>query len=214
MKLEPKALANFIVFEGGEGTGKTRHTEELAQRLRTSTFDVLVTREPGGSAICSAIRNIILAEQDEQLSSRAELFLFLADRAQHVEQVIRPALDAGKIVICDRFSGSTLAYQLGGRQLADIELVLRMDAYARQGIEPDLVLYLDMPVEAAMERKKEGREEMNRMDNQEIAFHKRVRGYFQKLTQENESWHSLSTEGPKEENADKIEQLIRKELGL
>ncbi|MFH1426712.1 MAG: dTMP kinase [Candidatus Kerfeldbacteria bacterium] len=202
----------FIVFEGGEGSGKTRHASALAEYLRNEGYDVLETHEPGGSEVGKVIRKAILYENKHSVFPRTELFLFLADRAQHVEEVIRPALEEGKVVLCDRFSGSTFAYQLGGRELRETELIQEMDAYARNGLDPDMVLYLDIDPETGIQRKEEGPEELNRMDKEELEFHKKVRVYFLKLAEENDNWEILSTDGPKEENEEKIIDLIMNQI--
>ncbi len=204
----------FIVFEGGEGSGKTKHATLLAERLRVDGRQVVLTHEPGGSDLGVAIRKIILDAGVNTPVPRAELLLFLADRCQHVETVIRPALERGDIVICDRFSGSTFAYQLGGRQLPDEPAVRDMDAYARGGIEPDIVFFLDMPVERAFERKRQGNNEFNRMDNEDRAFHERVAEYFRGLAQRDPQWVSITTEGPREQNAEQIYAMCRERLGL
>lgn len=196
----------FIVFEGGEGSGKTKHSKIFVQRLEEQGYEVVHTHEPGGTGLGKLMRKIILYEGDGSLVSRAELFLFLADRAQHVEELIRPALEAGKTVVCDRFSGSTFAYQLGGRQLPDEQLIHAMDNYARSNIEPDFVMYLDIDPLIGIGRKKE--KEMNRMDKEELDFHRRVREYFLRLVDKYDHWLSIPTEGPKEVNADKIYNAI------
>ncbi len=202
----------FIVFEGGEGSGKSRHSKFVAEKLEADGYSVVYTHEPGGSEIGQRIREIILTDTGTPLHPRAELLLFLADRAQHVEQVIKPALEAGKIVICDRFSGSTFAYQLGARDLPDPDMIKRMDAYARGAISPDFVLYLDIDPEDGVQRKREAGQELNRLDTEQLAFHQRVREHFISQVKENENWNLYSTVGPKEENSQKIYELICKEL--
>ncbi|MFC1598003.1 dTMP kinase [Patescibacteria group bacterium] len=204
----------FIVFEGGEGSGKTRHSKYAVEKLRKAGHDVLLTHEPGGTEIGKMIRQIILHENDVEVSARTELFLFLADRAQHIEEVIRPALEQGKLVVCDRFSGSTFAYQFGGRQLPDKDEIFAMDAYARAGIEPELVIYLDIDPKIGIQRKEENPKDLNRMDKQELAFHQRVHDYFQQLTQENEDWVGISTDCPKDESAEKVYKTIIERLSL
>lgn len=204
----------LIVFEGGEGSGKTKHAQLLAERLRAGGHDVVVTHEPGGTSLGEAIRRMILDVHEHAPVSRAELLLFLADRAQHVETVIRPALEQGSIVICDRFSGSTFAYQLGGRQLPDAEMVKNMDAYARGGIDPDIIFFLDIALDRAFERKRQGNNEFNRLDNEDRAFHERVIDYFRMLAQEDSQWVTLSTDGPREQNAERIYSTVRERLGL
>lgn len=200
----------FIVFEGGEGSGKTRHSNAIAARLEEGGTQLIRTHEPGGTTIGALIRKAILHENNAPVYPRTELFLFLADRAQHIDEVIKPALDEGTTVLCDRFSGSTFAYQLGGRELPDAEFIKQMDAYARADVEPDLVVYLDLDPAVGLQRKREGNEELNRMDLEELAFHKKVRAYFLKLAEENGNWAVISTEGDKEENEQKIYDEISK----
>lgn len=210
MKTQESGL--FVVFEGGEGSGKTAHIKLLAEKLQERGHEVVVTREPGGSKTCEIIRNVIL--DNEGIESRAELFLFFADRAQHVAEVIEPALSEGKIVICDRYSGSTFAYQLGGRQLPDADFVKTMESYARNHLDPNLVLYLDVTPEVGLQRRQE-KGGVNRIDNEEGTFHTRVRDYFLNLVEAEDSWVMQSTnEGTKEENAEKIFNLVTSELGL
>lgn len=203
----------FIVFEGGEGSGKTRHSERLVERLRAAGQDVLATHEPGGSGIGSMIRQIILHENKETVQPRAELFLFLADRAQHVAEVIEPAIAAGRTVVCDRFSGSTFAYQVGGRALPNGAIVEEMDRYARGGLTPDLVVYLDIDPETGLQRKRDGREAMNRMDREELAFHERVRRHFLEQARQLH-WVTVSTAGEKEAVAEEVWNAVKQRLSL
>ena len=141
----------FILFEGGEGSGKTGHSQAVAERLKAEGHDVVWTREPGGSnEVCAKIRETIMMED---VVPRAELLLFLANRAQHVEQVIKPALAEGKIVICDRFSPSTMAYQLSARRLDHPQFIRDMDDYARDGLWPDAIFYLHVPPKEGVKRR-------------------------------------------------------------
>lgn len=204
----------FIVFEGGEGSGKTRHSKAVAERLRAEGYDVLWTAEPGSKEceVCMAIRTVIL---NEKTVPRAELLLFLANRAQHIEEVIKPALDAGKIVICDRFSGSTMAYQLGARQLPNGDFIKQMDAYARDYVWPQAIFFLDVPVEEGLQRRMgDGAKEVNKLDKEDIAFHESVRAHYLEQAQEDDEWQVISTLGSKEENEEKIYSAVKKELGL
>lgn len=204
---------HFIVFEGGEGSGKSRHASALAERLRADGFEVVCTHEPGGSRIGKMIREVLLSENGEVVVPRAELLLFLADRAQHVESVIRPALMEGKVVICDRFSGSTMAYQVGGRQLPEVDLIEQADAYARNGVEPELVLFLDIDPAVGLKRRHDGDGDVNRMDDEELQFHQRVYSYFLQLS-EQPHWERISTVGPREENQQRIYETVQQRLGL
>lgn len=173
----------FISFEGIEGSGKSTAQRLLAEHFQGLGHDPLLTREPGGCALGRSLRPILLDARTRGLSSRAELYLFLADRAQHVAEVIRPALEAGHIVLCDRYTDSTLAYQGHGRGL-DPEHLRRINDMATGGLLPDLTLLLDLPVHCGLERAgQRNREEgtvlsEGRFDAESLEFHERVRqGY-------------------------------------
>ena len=170
----------FISFEGIEGSGKSTAQRLLAEHLQGLGYDPLLTREPGGCALGRSLRPILLDARTRGLSSRAELYLFLADRAQHVAEVIRPALEAGQTVLCDRYADSTLAYQGYGRGL-DPEHLRRINDMATGGLMPDLTLLLDLPVHCGLERAGlRNREEgtvlsEGRFDAESLEFHERVR---------------------------------------
>lgn len=173
----------FITFEGIEGSGKTTARQLLAQELEKRGHDVLLTREPGGCGLGRALRPILLDARNSGLCNRAELYLFLADRAQHVAEIIRPALEAGQIVICDRYTDSTLAYQGYGRD-RDPDRLRRANDLATGGLQPDLTLLCDLPVSAGLERaglrnRREGTVlSEGRFDGESLNFHERVRqGY-------------------------------------
>lgn len=171
----------FIVFEGGEGCGKTTQIKLLARKLKRLKIDFLVTREPGGTPLSEQIREILLNPLNKEISPLAEVFLFSAARCQHVQQKIKPALKEGKVVICDRFSGSTVAYQIYGRQ--QFELLKKfsvLNDLATGGLEPDLTILLDIPSEVGLARcKKAG--VLTRFDKEEISFHKRVNTGYRKI---------------------------------
>lgn len=199
----------FITFEGGDGSGKSSHARLLADRLERDGYSVLLTREPGDTAIGATIRSLII---EQSMQHRTELFLFLADRAEHVETVIAPALAKGQIVICDRFSGSTIAYQIGGRQIKNSDLVMQMDEYARDGIVPDETVYLDVPEEVGQKRRlQDTTQESNHFDKEQIDFYQRVRHSFLEQAQR-EQWIVIDTQGEKEENHEKIYAAIKRKL--
>ena len=203
----------FIVFEGCEGSGKSSHSKALAQRLQEAGYNIVHTREPGGSELGLEIRHILLQERTIAMADRTELFLFLAARAQHVQQVINPALAAGSIVICDRFSGSTLAYQIGARQLPQSDLVLAAEEYARYGLQPDLVLYLDIDPQVGLQRKAIGHEEMTRIDGESLTFHQAVRAYFQKLVDTHaDHWLAFENIDPVPVVNDRLFQAVTQRL--
>jgi dTMP kinase len=173
----------FITFEGGEGSGKSSHAVALAAALRTRGRQVVETREPGGTAAGAAIRSLLLGSEATPLTGLAELFLYCADRAQHVAELIRPALDEGQIVVCDRFSDSTIAYQGYGRGL-DLDVVRSLDAQARAGLTPSLTFLLDCPVEVGLGRAKARAAARDRFERETLAFHERVRAGFAALARE------------------------------
>lgn len=168
----------FISFEGPDGGGKTTQIELLAERLLAEGHEILTTREPGGTPLGIRLRTILL-DAPEPLSAEAEAYLMTADRAEHVWQVIRPALARGAVVISDRYLDSTLAYQGGGRGLP-IDELRSMQSLATNGLMPDLTLLLDLPVETGLERKMRAYEE-NRLDRESLAFHSRVADMFRFL---------------------------------
>jgi dTMP kinase len=174
----------FITIEGIEGGGKTTQVALLAAALERARIPVRVTREPGGTELGGEIRALLL-HSGTRLGRFAELFLILADRAEHVETVLRPALGTGETVLCDRFSDSTIAYQAYGRELP-VEAVRAVDAVARQGLLPDLTFVLDCPVETglARTRMRRGAAVADRFENEHANFHERVRHGFLTLARE------------------------------
>lgn len=174
----------FITFEGLDGCGKTTQLERLAVALRARGFDVLATREPGGSEIGDRIRAILLDSRTAGLSPFAELALMFADRAQHVEEVIAPALLAKKIVLCDRYTDSTEAYQGSGRELGS-ELVLELHRELCQDLWPDLTLLLDSELDTSIARARNRNQNSasaeERFDNESVAFFNRVQRGFEEI---------------------------------
>ena len=175
-------MAPFITFEGIEGSGKTTQLDRLAERLTRSSYEVLQTREPGGCPIADQIRGILLHPDNAAMDSRTELLLYAAARAQHIEQIVRPALTTGKIVLCDRFTDATLAYQGHGRGL-DQQLILQLNQLATGACHPDLTLLFDLPVETGLGRAKQREIEQQdftegRFEREHLDFHQRIRnGY-------------------------------------
>lgn len=173
----------FIVFEGGEGSGKSTASAAIAARLRASGVTVVHTREPGGTPAGELVRTLL----HEKLTPWAELFAFLVARAQLVEEVVRPALALGETVVCDRFSPSTFAYQVHARGL-DEAAVRAANTAATGGLEPDLVVYLDIDPEAGL-RRKHGEAEAIRTGLEGLAFHRKVReGYLAQATADPARW--------------------------
>ena len=166
-------MACFIAFEGGDGSGKSTQVRSLLRRLRRRGVKVLHTREPGGTPLGQSLRRLL--KSGETMAPLSELMLFEAARAQLVQQVIRPFLDQGGVVIADRFTSSTMAYQGYGRGL-DRELIERLNREATGGLEPDLTVLLDLPVETALARKGGGNSDT--FDNAPVDFHRKIRrGY-------------------------------------
>jgi dTMP kinase len=165
----------FITFEGPEGSGKTTQARLLAEAFEHRGYRVTLTREPGGDPVSEQIRGILLDGDDDSVTDRTEVFLYLAGRAQHTERVIRPSLAEGKIVICDRFTDSTIAYQGYGSGF-DISLLRVMNDFATDGLTPDLTFLLDIDVEAGLKR--QGAK--NRIERKTLEYHERVRQGFLK----------------------------------
>ncbi len=171
----------FITIEGVEGSGKSSSTNDVVNRLRKEGYDIITTREPGGTPIAEKIRDIILDVNNTNLDPRAEALLYAASRRQHLIEKVWPALKQGKIVICDRFIDSSLAYQGGARNLG-IENITNINMFATENTWPDLTLLFDIDPELGLDRirKNQGRE-VNRLDLEKIEFHKKVRETFLNL---------------------------------
>ena len=170
----------FIVLDGVEGAGKSTQLARLAEALRAAGEDVLVTVEPGGTPVGEAIRALLLSPDYPEMTPLTEVFLFCASRAQHVGQVIRPALAAGRLVLCDRFSAATFAYQGHAGEAGD-ELVVALDEAATGGLAPDMTIILDLPPEEGLRRKfgeGSGGAHADRIERNALEFHRRVRAGF------------------------------------
>ncbi|HQC32639.1 MAG TPA: dTMP kinase [Bacilli bacterium] len=171
----------FITFEGPEGSGKTSAANEVIRILVARGYDVLYTREPGGTPIAEEIRNIILDKKNTALDARAEALLYAASRRQHLVEKVWPALKEGKIVISDRFLDSSLAYQGAARKIG-IENVLNINLFATEGTFPDLTLLFDITPEKGLERIAVNKKrEVNRLDLEALEFHRQVRETFLEL---------------------------------
>lgn len=184
----------FITLEGPEGSGKSSQIGLLAGFLREQGFGVLQTREPGGTRIGDQIRACLHDVDNGEMTAVTEVLLYAASRAQHVDELIRPALAAGQIVLCDRFADSTIAYQGYGRglDLTDLHTLTRI---ATGGLKPHLTLLLDIDVERGLARRKVGGDEMNRLDLEAVSFHQRVRqGYHALAAAEPERWMTIDAD--------------------
>ena len=198
----------FITLEGGEGSGKSTQADLLARALEAWGRRVVSLREPGGTQLGEELRQLLLHRQTA-MSPAAELLLFLAARAELVQSVIRPALAEGAIVICDRFSDSTFAYQGYGRGL-DLDELRRLNAYATGGLTPDLTVLLDLPVEAGRGRKQRDEDAFQREDD---AFHERVRqGYLELARQEPDRWLVLDGTLPTDALTAAVHERIQAKL--
>ncbi len=203
----------FITFEGIEGSGKTTQIKLLMAWLQTRTERALLTREPGGTAIGEQVRAILLNPDNTEMTPEAEILLFSAARAQIVREVIRPRLEEGWIVICDRFADSTLAYQGYGHGLP-LDDLLQITEFATGGLWPDLTIYLDLDVETGLRRKAATPEEWNRMEAQAIDFHKRVRaGYLALAKQNPDRWLVIDADQPVEAIQAQIRERVEGLLG-
>ena len=203
----------FITFEGIEGSGKTTQIKLLMAWLQERTARALLTREPGGTPIGEQVRAILLNPDNAAMTPEAEILLFSAARAQIVREVIRPRLEEGWIVICDRFADSTLAYQGYGHGLP-LDDLLQITEFATGGLWPDLTIYLDLDVETGLRRKAATPEEWNRMEAQAVEFHQRVRaGYLQLAAQNPGRWLVIDADQPVEAIQAQIRARVEGLLG-
>jgi dTMP kinase len=203
----------FITFEGIDGCGKTTQFRLLGQWLRDQGKDVVETVEPGGTAIGQQVRKIVLNPENQDLQPRAELLLYFASRAQNVDEVIRPGLEAGRIVLCDRFTDSTLVYQGCGRGL-DAEVVLALDRIACRGVKPDTTVLIDIDIDTSLARAKRRNERVgqdeSRIDEEGAAFHDRVRrGYLALAVAEPERFVVIDGRAPIGEVGARIREAVR-----
>lgn len=175
-------MSPFVTFEGGDGTGKTTQVRALESYLSAQGRACVVTREPGGTSLGKLIRQVLLRSDGHAIAPSAELFLYLADRAQHVNEIIAPALGGNRIVLCDRFTDSTLAYQGYGRGI-DLRQLQQLNSIAVAGVRPDLTLLLDCPVALGLARTRErqtppDQPREDRFEREDLQFHEKVRAGF------------------------------------
>ncbi len=206
-------MSLFITFEGPDGSGKSTQIRLLSEVLTAAGYAVLTVREPGGTPISEQIRDVVHSLRNREMSDRAECLLYNAARAQLVDQLIVPYLrQQGSIVLCDRYADSTVAYQGYGRGL-DLTAVRNVIAFATQNLKPDITFYLDLEVEAGIARRKLGGE-WNRLDDQTLEFHRRVRaGYLQMVREEPERWVCLDAARTVDEIQAEIVSKVERKLG-
>ena len=212
-------MIRFITFEGGDGTGKSTQIKALERHLAARGRSFVSTREPGGTPLGKLIRQALLEVGKQPIGSPTELFLYLADRAQHVQDVILPALDSAKIVLCDRYTDSTLAYQGYGRGI-DLKVLRELNRIADRGVRPDLTLLFDCPVELGLSRTAKrlaeedagaGRED--RFEREKLEFHEKVRAGFLELARaEPERFRIIDASRPMVEVTREIKSVIDREL--
>ncbi len=191
----------FITFEGGEGCGKSTQARLLYQKLQRHNIPSLLTKEPGGTPLGNKIRSVLKIKRDFTISPLSELFLFAACRSQLIQDVIEPALHAGRVVVCDRFSDSTTVYQGLARGL-DLSLIVSINSAATGGLKPDVTVLLDILPEQGLLRKR--KIDQDRFDSEELSFHRRIReGYLNLAAKEPQRWLVLQAGLP----ANKLSQL-------
>jgi dTMP kinase len=192
----------FIAFEGGEGAGKSTQAKLLGQRLTGEGYDVLLTHEPGATAVGQQVRQIVLDPATGAISHRTEALLYAADKAEHVDSMVLPALQRGAVVVTDRYVDSSLAYQGAGRGLdGQLEQVLR---WATRDLRPDLTVLLDVPPADGMGRF----EERDRIEAEGLAFHEKVRQMFLQLAETHENYLVVDGRLPLEEIASQVQQAV------
>jgi dTMP kinase len=202
-------LGPFITFEGGEGCGKSTQSRLLLKKLEQQNIPVVLTHEPGGTALGNELRKTLKRKQDSSISPQAELFLLAASRAQLVAEVIRPALEEGKVVLCDRFTHSTMVYQGYGRGL-DFTAIKMVNNMATRNLNPDLIILLDISPEQGLARKQSLKD---RFELEDLSFHRRVReGYLKMAAAEPDRWLVIDASLPKRKIAeiiwDRVSQLL------
>lgn len=171
----------FITIEGNDGSGKTTIINGIKKMLSEKGIDYIQTREPGGSEIAEKIRQVILDKNNDKMDSRTEALLYAASRRQHIVEVVLPALNAGKLVLCDRFVDSSLAYQGYARGIG-IEEVYKMNQFATEGLLPDLTIYLNVSPQVGIKRKS-AQKELDRLEQEGISFHEKVFQGYQKMVE-------------------------------
>lgn len=203
----------FITLEGPEGAGKSTNREYLAERLRAEGIEVLLTREPGGTPLAERIREVLLTPGDEVMSADTELLLVFAARAQHLAEVIRPALAKGMVVLCDRFTDSTYAYQGGGRGLS-LERIATLETFVQGDLRPDLTLVFDLPVEVGLARAS-ARGRLDRFELEGRLFFDAVRSaYLKRAEADPKRYRLIDAAQPLAQVQRSLDALLPQLLGL
>ena len=205
-------MRKFITLEGPEGGGKSTQAKRLVDHLQTQGYEVLFTREPGGTEIGDQIRRVIMSLENKSMSPEAEFLLFSASRAQVVRELIKPQLERGGFVVCDRFYDSSLAYQGYGHEL-DLDLLRTITGFVSGGLVPDLTFLLDLTSELGLERRKQdGR--LNRLDDYDLAFHERVReGYHRLAELDPDRWVQIDASQTEDQIQEQIRDAVTEHLG-
>lgn len=212
-------MIRFITFEGGDGTGKTTQIQTLEKYFRELKRSCVTTREPGGTELGKLIRKVLLEVGDSEIATSTELFLYLADRSQHVKEIIRPAIDSGNMVLCDRFTDSTLAYQGYGRGI-DLNWLRRLNETAGAGICPDMTFLFDCPVEIGLARTAQRRAQSaidrpqeDRFEREQLEFHERVRqGFLDLARTEPHRFRVIDASATVDQVAKRIREIIDREV--
>lgn len=201
----------FITVEGGEGAGKSTQIERIAHWFRARGLTVVCTREPGGTRLAESVRDLLLDRSNDDLSDTAELLLMFAARAQHLSEVIRPALERGDVVICDRFTDATWAYQGGGRGVP-AKTISTLEHLVHGDLQPGLTLLLDLPVKAGLDRARR-RGESDRFESEAAAFFERVRtAYLERSEKEPERFSVIDASPAEEEVWRQIESVLERRM--
>lgn len=204
----------FITLEGPDGSGKSTQARWLFDQLKKDGYHAVFTREPGGTEISDQVRSILMNMKNKQMFPRTEILLFCSARAQLVEQLIKPALAAGKIVISDRYADSTLAYQGFGHGF-DIGKLTELLQFTTGGLWPDLTLLLDLPAESGLQRRLSNQDEWNRMDDYQLEFHQRVRsGYLSLAAAQPDRWVVIDADRSREEVNAELYSVICERIGM
>jgi dTMP kinase len=198
----------FITLEGPDGSGKTKQIQPLANFLTEKGFSVFTAREPGGTSIGDQVRNILMNMENTSMRPRTETLLFCSARAQLVDEVIRPHLENGEVVLLDRYADSTMAYQGYGHQ-NDLTLIKNLLDFATGGLKPDLTLLLDVDPEVGLRRRQDGGGEWNRLDAYQLQYHQRVRlGYLKMAAAEPLRWRIIDASQPPDMVKSKIQEVL------